>query len=511
MKKWIIITLLFPAIYSTAQLGFNKTYAFEQEQITGSAFENVLLDNDTLVLFGTCYPPVTPSGQQALLFVKMDTLGNVLMHKCHLDPDAPLDEYAAAPNYGIIKTSDGGYALVGSNIGSVNGLLIKLSYDGDIEFYNKFDSETERQIRKILQLKDGYFLSGLNQLQNYDIQVFLMKVDKQGNFLWEKTYGQPGITEAPASLIKIDDNHFAIGAGKAKIAPSPPYNSGNTWTKAWLLEVDSLGNVINSTESQYNVQTGLGGLKKMPDGWLYTSAKFEINNNQFEWGTRGTIVRTGEDINDLHWERIVGTTSTYVNGMVDIKPSPDGNWVAVGQWATPHPPPPMFGPNYVGGSTFKFTSDGDSLWARLDTAFWHPDCGSENYLGGVAVLPSGSIIAAGYANSNCFPPTPRSYGWILKISTDGCIDTLCSMANSQNPQPVKEIKIFPNPTTGLMNIENSNHYEAEVYDLFGRQVYRAAGLNSQIDITFLPDGVYILKIFDKENKLEIVNKIMKYR
>lgn len=505
MKKWMLIALLFPALYATGQPGFNNTYGFEPN-LTSSTFSNVILDGDTLVLFGTAHP-LEPPFLQGLLFVKMDTLGNVLLQKFYPDPDA--DKYAASPNFEIIKTLDGGYALTGTNINSGHGILVKLSFNGEIEFYRKYDPAPDltHRPRKLLEVEDGYLLSGHKSMQNYDIQIFLMKVDKQGNFLWEKVYGQSGVTEVMGSLVKIDDNHFAIGAGKSKIAPSPPYHSGNTWAKAWLIEVDSLGNVFNSTESQLNVQTGLGGLKKMPNGWLYTSAIFEIHN-QFEFGTRGTIVRTGENINDVQWERVVGTTSTYLNGMIDIKPTPDGNWVAVGQWATPIPPPPDFGPNYLGGSTFKFTSDGDSLWARLDTAFWHPDCGSENYLGGVAVLPSGSIIAAGYANSNCFPPTPRSYAWVIKISKDGCIDTLCITTDLKIEPHIPQIVIYPNPTTGIVTIRGCENCGAEIYDTLGRLIQKSQLNNHYIDLSSLVNGSYILKIINQE-KIIKVEKIIK--
>lgn len=505
----MLIALLLPAFYSTGQPGFNKIFGFEQEQITGSAFANVLLDGDTLVLFGTCYPPVTPSGQQALLFVKMDTLGNVLLQKCHLDPEAPADEYAAAPNYEIIKTSDGGYALTGSNLSSNYGLLIKLSYDGEIEFYKKYGTPPNAQnrlIRKVLEIDNGYLLSGT--LFFSDQNIFLMKVDKQGNFQWEKTYGQAGVVDVPASLIKIDDNHFAIGAGKAKGLGEPPFNSNDTWTKAWLIEVDSLGNIINSTESQPNVQAGLGGLKKLPSGWLYTSAIFELHN-EFEFGARGTIVRTGENINDVIWERTVGTTSIWLNGMFDIEPTPDGNWVAVGQWAW-LPQPPNTGTGYLGGSTYKISPDGDSLWSRLDTAFWNPDCGSENYLGGVEVLPSGSVVAAGYADSYCFPPTLRSYAWVLKISEDGCIDTLCITTDLKSGPPRPNVKVFPNPSSGIFNMKGIENCEAEIYDMLGRLIQRVLYNDHSIDLSLLADGAYILKI-KNQGKIIKIEKIIKCR
>lgn len=506
MNKLICFIPLSLVFYADGQSGFNNTYGFEPDFIS-SSFQNVLIDNDTVVLFGTATPS-SPPYLQGLLFVKMDTLGNVLLHKFHPDPDG--DKFSAQPNYEITKSSDGGYLLTGSGILTNEGILVKLTHEGEINFYRKYGmppNALSRKIRKVLETNDGLYLSGA--LTFNDRSIFLMKTDLQGNFIWEKLYGQTGIQDVMGSLVKKNNNRYAIGAGKSTNPGGPPYNTSNTWTRSWLLQVDSLGNISDSNESLLNSQNGIVGLNRLTNGWVYGTGAFEILS-QFQWGTNCKIVRTGEDINDIIWEKVVSTTILAGNGMVDIKPTPDGNWVAVGNWITPIPEPPLSGPNFLGGYTCKFTDEGETIWSRLDTAFFHPDCGSANYVGGVEVLPSGSVFVVGYANSYCFDPE-RSYGWVLKISHDGCIDTLCTIANSHSTQPVKEIKIFPNPTTGLMNIENSNHYEAEVYDLFGRLVYRQAGLNNQIDITSLPDGVYILKIFDKENKLEIVNKIMKYR
>ncbi len=458
-----------------------------------------------MVLFGTAYPS-TPPFLQGLLFAKLDTLGNVILFKHHADPDG--DNFAAHLNANLLATSDGGYALTGTALNSNFGIFIKLSHIGEIAFYKKYDPapNIQYQPRKVLELEDGYLILGHMSMQNGDIQVFLMKVDKQGNFLWKKSYGQMGVTEVPASLLKIDDNHYAIGSGRTKIALSPPYNSSNTWTKAWLIEVDSLGNLLNSMESQLNVQTGLGSLIKMPDGWLYTSAIFEIHN-PFEFGTRGTILRTGDDINDVYWEQIIGTTSTWVNGMVDIKPVSDGNWVAVGQWATSSPPPPSVGPNYIGGSTFKFTPDGDSLWSRLDTAFWHPDCGSEQYIGGVEVLQSGSVIAAGYANSYCFDPE-RSYGWVLKISKDGCIDTLCVTTDLNSELLRQNVTVFPNPcregTNVILHDYLPRNATITLYNATGCPALRQpllTGWNS-LDLSHVPPGLYFYEIKEEGRLLK---------
>jgi hypothetical protein len=174
----------------------------------------------------------------------------------------------------------------------------------------------------------------------------------------------------------------------------------------------------------------------------------------------------------------------------------------------------------LGGSTFKFTSNGDSIWTRFDTVFVHPDCGSDNYLGGVAVLPSGSVIAAGYANSYCFPLV-RSYAWLLKISKDGCIETLCNSTDIQTPGASEaSVKVFPNPASGdvVFTLKSDELVGREltlnISDLNGKQVWSQsltghdAGMLTVWNTAQVPAGVYVYRLVSKDGSFTRQGKIV---
>ncbi len=501
MKNWLVCTLLFLVSHAFGQPGFNETYGFDK-QLGSNIFVNVLLDGNTLVMYGSATPYASPA-RQGLHFVKIDTSGQVLLQKFYPDPDG--DEFAANANFDIVQTSDRGYALTGAALNSGFGVFVKLSQQGEIEFYKKYNPapNLQYQPRKVLEVDGGYLLSGIKSMKDYDIQIFLMKVDKKGNFLWEKTYGEPAIRDGMGSIIKLNNNHYVMGCAKT------PVNAPVVWTQSQLIHVDSVGNTVKTYESAKDVQAGIVGLIRMPDGWLYGTGEYKkFGPSDGDWGMRTKVVRTKESISEIVWERYMSPTTIRGNAPVDIKPTPDGHWVVVGQWITLHPPPPYFGPNYRGGATLKFTSEGDSLWSRLDTAFWSPRCGSTNYLGGVVVLPSGSIIAAGYAESYCFNPE-RSYGWVLKMSKDGCVNTLCTTTSAGVIQPYEPINLFPNPTTGMLYIDGCENCTAEVYDLLGRQMHRQSNMQQPVDVSFLINGQYVMKIY-KGDKVVKIAKFIKY-
>ncbi|MBV6442713.1 MAG: T9SS C-terminal target domain-containing protein [Haliscomenobacteraceae bacterium CHB4] len=488
-KTVLIFSILLIPFKSYTQTGFNKTYGLEPDLI-GSTFMNILLDHDTIVLFGSAYPS-NPPIIQGLLFVKMDTLGNVLLQKFYPDPD--LDKYAAAPNYEIIKTSDGGYALTGETLIGREGVLVKLSHEGDIEFYKKYPPALTSSYRKVLELENGYLIAGYLQMQDYNIEIFVMKTDKQGNMIWQKTYGEANTIDIMGSIITKDGNHFIIGASKAT-DPNIPITSA--WGRSHIIVIDSLGNVIDDWLGETNKETGIVGLNKLPDGWLYATRTYEVLN-PWEWGSYCKIVRRDDNYN-LVWEKIVSTTAYYVNVMVDIKPTPDGNWIAAGEWVTPSPSfPPNPDDQYLPAFTYKFTTDGDSLWSRQDTIFWHTAdtvCSSPVKTGGVAVLPSGSIITAGYTDRYCTAPV-RSFGWVIKMSKDGCMDTLC-VTTSLNilPNLKNNITVYPNPTSGIVYMDNCQNCTVEVFNVLGNLVFQQQSQPDQLNLSGLPDGMYVIKM-----------------
>jgi hypothetical protein len=57
-----------------------------------------------------------------------------------------------------------------------------------------------------------------------------------------------------------------------------------------------------------------------------------------------------------------------------------------------------------------------------------------------------------------------------------------------------ELIIYPNPTTGLINIMNTAPVDISAYNITGNELLRTERNVSQIDLSDLPEGVYFLKI-----------------
>jgi hypothetical protein len=65
------------------------------------------------------------------------------------------------------------------------------------------------------------------------------------------------------------------------------------------------------------------------------------------------------------------------------------------------------------------------------------------------------------------------------------------------------IKIFPNPASGILNYDSVNIFEkVEITDLSGRNMYSEKILVKKgfIDISNLSDGVYIISFINNEKR-----------
>lgn len=71
--------------------------------------------------------------------------------------------------------------------------------------------------------------------------------------------------------------------------------------------------------------------------------------------------------------------------------------------------------------------------------------------------------------------------------------------------------VFPNPSIGIINLNNANIADVEVFDLMGNKLfdYEKLPINSKINLTHLSNGIYILRILEEGGiytKTVILNK-----
>ncbi|MBW8050724.1 MAG: T9SS type A sorting domain-containing protein [Cytophagales bacterium] len=126
--------------------------------------------------------------------------------------------------------------------------------------------------------------------------------------------------------------------------------------------------------------------------------------------------------------------------------------------------------------------------------------------------PSASLSAATGAVVSAFPTVNTTYT-VVGTDTNGCIDattvlvqidtTLCPVGVSELFDAANSIRFYPNPTTGIINIDVGNELKVrsiKVYNIIGNLVLdltNNSGLTKNqfaIELSNYPSGAYIIKV-----------------
>lgn len=115
---------------------------------------------------------------------------------------------------------------------------------------------------------------------------------------------------------------------------------------------------------------------------------------------------------------------------------------------------------------------------------------------------SGTVIING---------SPEEAGnYYYRVNTEG----KCESALTSGNITVNDIMIFPNPTTGVVNILNNGPFTLSIYDITGKIVFNKyygesyPYLNKDFSNILRPDQVYIFAVRNNNNRETITQKVM---
>ena len=282
-----------------------------------------------------------------LWVIKLDEDGDLEWEKV-------IDSPVEGERYGgkdIIQDSEGNYVIAGAFIDSqpyeVNSLLIKLDPQGDIIWErNWFElSEYQDGANTIVETNDGYiFLS--NCVMGFDItQSFLVKANKEdGSKIWSKTFVAH---QSGKSLHKTNDGGFIITGATTNYG-------GGTVNRIWLLKTDSEGPIGWNKDFELDYEA---------EGFSVTQ---DTNNNYVVTGwwctggwnssCSGFLMKTDSEGNQL-WTNLFESEGTTMGRSVIV--TDDGDYLMTG-----------YGVYFLGGGVTKVLSiktnpDGDEQWTKV--------------------------------------------------------------------------------------------------------------------------------------------------
>ena len=212
--------------------------------------------------------------------------------------------------FSIIETSDNGYVFCGHTkslgAGDEDFWLVKLTGDGQEEWNKTFGGSNLDRCLTILQTSDGFILAGHTESFSTGIQDFwLVKTDKNGNLIWNHTYG--GLdNEVFRSAALTSDGGIIMTGG------SWSFDSNQ---RIWMIKVNS-GGIAEWNTSFGASGTGYRGLSVL-----------ETPDKGFAIAGGAMIIKTNST-GSQEWNHTLGTKgSDFLNSVIQTN---DGGFVFAG-------------------------------------------------------------------------------------------------------------------------------------------------------------------------------------
>ena len=335
-------------------------------------------------------------------------------------------------------------------------LLVKYNLQDKVKWYKNYKNARSLSIAtdnaNNLYLIAFHYANCLieNEIEIPD-NLFLIKYDENGNYIWHITGGPSGQITQPYDLVCIDNQLYITGhiAGNNLYIGDSTNIVEKSWYDAFLCKMDTSGKI-----DWFN-QIGEGSWRDdIGPHYNYGNVIKNIGD---------TIYIAGHFLEDIDF----GTTILNSQGAHDLfyaKYLKNGTFIEAGQYL-------------VEG------------WSSAND---------------IAIDTLGNIYIAGYSFEN---NTSSNETQFLLF---GKIDSLTNHPNSIDTYTAETINVFPNPTSSSFTIDFDKKLDRkiQVIDMHGKIVLGIKSNLSRIDIdiTDLKAGLYLISISEKNRvtKLKLI-------
>lgn len=252
-------------------------------------------------------------------------------------PDEPIvwaKSYGGSGNDGgraFCSTSDGGNLIVGytfmPNARDADILVLKIDEIGELEWSKVLGGVGTEYGNSCFAVEDGYLVLGYTtSFGSGSKDIYLVKLSKEGDEIWSKTYGGASWDVGTAICESNDDNYFicgfthSFGVGEEDIYLIKIDQYGNElWSKRFggfridmansLHATPDDGCLIGATSGSYSANTDFCLLKVDAGGvqeWRKTYSATGSHGHGFDWckdasatADGGTVMTGYSDCNDM--------------------------------------------------------------------------------------------------------------------------------------------------------------------------------------------------------------------
>lgn len=433
--------------------------------------------------------------------LKLNTAGNIEWQKT-------LGGNGYDYTFSAEQTTDGGYIVAGistSNDGDVTGnhgsedaWVVKLDASGNIEWQHAYGGTNYDGLFAIQQSGDaGYIAAGYTFSNNGDvsgnhggIDCWVIRLDEEGNLLWQKSLGGSLQEKAFSILATSDDGFMMAGTTESSDGDVTQQHGAED---CWLVKLNETGTI--------EWQKTYGGLdndgvrcirQASDDGYIFTG--YSGSNSGDASGNHGSYdywtVRT-DATGNIMWQKSLGGSGD--DEALSVSLTTDGGFVLAGNSISDD--------GDVTGNhglqdywLVKLTADGSIVWQG---SYGGTDFDNATSLQETA--DHGFIVAGTSSSLNGDVSGNHGYDdiWILRLEGITAID--------ESSSPLCSFRVYPNPLTTAsvlsFSLITGSEVEIALIDLTGRKIQSllreklSAGTHRlPLDNVVQPAGIYLLRL-----------------
>ena len=275
--------------------------------------------------------------------------------------------------------------------------ILKLDKNGEILWQKTYGSKGYDIAHSVKQITDaGYIVAGES-----DENMLIIKLDGNGNIEWQKEYGKGEIYSIQQT---IDGGYILVG---------------NTYDDILIVKLDMYGNVKwqkviedSSYSSSYSVQQTKDGY--ILAGYVSINRGYDVNYETYRYDRDAYIIKLDEEGN-IQWQKTYGSSIKNIFGnypdeiAYSIQQTNDGGYIVAGDTG------------FFDIWILKLDEEGNIQWQKTysgigeDRIAVPTDPASE----AIQQTSDGGYIVVGYTNS--FGDKYHTDIWILKLDEEGNI------------------------------------------------------------------------------------------
>lgn len=461
------------------------------------------------------------AGDWDIYLVKTDASGIIQWTKTYGGPGEEVDCY-------VHQTFDAGYIITARttsfNVASADVYLIKTDSMGGVEWTNTIGGNNWDEGHSVIQTPDSGFVH-VGFTTSYGAgshDFYLIRNDKTGSTDWTKSYGGGGVDNGHLIISALNGGYIILGETTSFGAGGYDYYliktdvSGNVeWSKTYGGTGDDHGWDIKATNDSCYILAGFSNSFGAGDNDVYL-IKVTMNGDVI-WSktydnsgadNSGLAIRQTNDLGFI----IAGETAVNGSDSADVyllKTDVNG----IPQWSST-----FGGQGDDGSQSVVQTSDKGYFISGYTNSFGEGDWDfyliKTDSMGHTATceLATPAVQVTNTTNSTITtnPPTQTSSGGVsasaATIILSGGISNFCTQVTGINSiENNAAINIYPNPANTLLNIQFNSSTKANIFQIYnstGQEISNKTTTDktAAIDISTLPEGMYLVKINNNTTK-----------